>query len=197
MKHLLQLTLAVIIALGATMPIQAQESADKPARVDALKITFLSWATGSSKLSWEHALPSLGQTTELCVGLIGAGNDKYDNDPRGLTLRYGHKFFVGSYDPARPFDGFYLRPEAIYSRFNYTHTLPGTRTLAQMGSLIATVGYQRTWGRFVADVWVGGGYAFGTPAETGYHHGFQLLDHLGLHNDNVALSFSIRVGWCF
>lgn len=197
MKQLLQLALATLLLLGAATPSWAQSQADKPTRVDALKITFLSWGTGSSKLSWEHALPSLGQTTEICAGWIGAGYDKYDNNPRGLTLRYGHKFFVGGYDPARPFDGFYLRPEAIYSRFHYTHSLSGTRSLAEMGSFIATVGYQRTWGGFVADLWVGGGYAFGTPAETGYHHGFQLLDHLGLRNDNVALSFSIRVGWCF
>lgn len=164
---------------------------------DAIKITFLSWATGSTKLSWEHALPNIKQTTEACVSLIGAGYDKYGNNPLGFTVRYGHKFFVGKYSPLRPMDGFYVRPEFIYSHYHYDASSTGERTLAQMGTLLATAGYQRTFGNFIIDGWFGGGYALGTPAETGYHHGFQLLDHFGLRNDNIALSFSIRVGWCF
>jgi hypothetical protein len=47
------------------------------------------------------------------------------------------------------------------------------------------------------DSWVGAGVAFGVPCETGYHHGFQLWDFLGSKNDNIALSFSIRLGWTF
>ena len=164
---------------------------------DALKITFLSWATGSTKLSWEHALVEHKQSAEICASLIGAGYDKYHNRPLGFTLRYGHKFFVGDYSAERPLDGFYLRPEAIFSRYHYDARVTGTRTLAQMGALLATAGYQRTFGRFLVDAWFGGGYAFGEPAETGYHHGFALLDHFGLKNDNVAFSFSIRLGWCF
>ncbi|MBR6648025.1 MAG: hypothetical protein IKL29_01445 [Bacteroidaceae bacterium] len=38
--------------------------------------------------------------------------------------------------------GFYLRPEAIYSHYKYTHSVTGERTLAQMGALLGTVGYQ-------------------------------------------------------
>ena len=38
---------------------------------------------------------------------------------------------------------------------------------------------------------------FGTPADTGYHHGFQVWDWFGTRNDHIALSFSIRLGWCF
>lgn len=166
-------------------------------RDDAIKITFLSWATGSTKISWEHAFPKSRQTGEVCASLIGAGYDKYHNNPLGFTLRYGHKFFVGDYCSQRPFDGFYLRPELIFSRYHYDAAATGERTLARMGTLIATAGYQRTFGRFIVDGWFGGGYAFGTPADTGYHHGFQLLDHFGLQNDNIAFSFSIRVGWCF
>lgn len=48
---------------------------------------------------------------------------------------------------------------------------------------------------FIADAWVGGGYALGTPAETGYHHGFQLWNWFNTRNDNIALSFSIRLGF--
>lgn len=31
-------------------------------------------------------------------------------------------------------------------------------------------------------------------AETGYHHGFQLWRWFGRRNDNIAMSFSIRIG---
>lgn len=183
----------VVALLVATSSLSAQQEV----RPNAIKFTFLSWGSGSTKISYERALPTIKQSAEICASLIGAGYDKYHNRPLGFTLRYGHKFFVGDYSQVRPLDGFYLRPEAIFSRYHYDARATGERTLAQMTALLATVGYQRTWGRFIADFWAGGGYAFGTPAETGYHHGFQLLDYFGLKDDNIALSFSIRLGWCF
>lgn len=187
--------IAVVALLLITLatPVMAQEGA----KLNAVKITFLSWATGSTKISYERALPEWRQSGEICASLISAGYDKYHNNPLGFTLRYGHKFFVGDYSTERPFDGFYLRPEVIFSRYHYDAAATGNRTLAEMGTLLATAGYQKTWGRFIADAWFGGGYALGTPAETGYHHGFALLDHFGLKNDNIAFSFSIRVGFLF
>lgn len=172
-------------------------SAQQNVYPNAIKFTFLSWTSGSTKISYERALPEIRQSMEMCASLICAGYDKYHNQPLGFTLRYGHKFFVGNYSESRPLDGFYLRPEAVFSRYHYNSHSTNSRTLAQMTALLATVGYQMTFGRFLADAWVGGGYAFGIPAETGYHHGFQLLDYFGLKNDNIALSFSIRLGWCF
>lgn len=185
--------LSILLAtLLLVLPHQvcAQEQGYK----NAVKITFLSWATGSTKLSYERALPHK-QSAELCASLISAGYDKYHNDPFGFTLRYGHKFFIGN-QPRGPLSGFYVRPEAIYSRYRYT-SQSGNRQLAAMGTLLATAGYQTSWGRFLVDGWFGGGPAVGTPAETGYHHGFQLWKWLGTHNDNIAMSFSIRIGYCF
>lgn len=162
---------------------------------NALKITFLSWSTGSTKISYEKALPQLKQSAEICTSLISAGYDKYKNDPLGFTLRYSHKFFVGSYDVEKPLQGAYIRPEIIYSDYKYTHSQTGLRTPARMCALLGTVGYQHCFGRFIVDGWVGGGYAFGKASETGYHHGFQLWKWLGKRNDNIALSFSIRIGY--
>ena len=161
---------------------------------NAVKITFLSWLSGSSKISYERALPKCAQSSEICASVIGAGYDKYKNRPLGFTLRYGHKFFVAGYKTDRPLMGFYLRPEVIYSHYDYTHSVTGARTPSRMGSILATVGYQLCVKRFIADVWVGGGYAFGTPAETEYYHGFQTWNWFGCHNKNIALSFSIRLG---
>ncbi|MBR2319008.1 MAG: hypothetical protein IKA52_04955 [Bacteroidaceae bacterium] len=53
-----------------------------------------------------------------------------------------NKFFIAGYTPEKPLMGFYLRPEAIYSHYKYTHSVTGERTLAQMGALLGTVGYQ-------------------------------------------------------
>lgn len=184
----------LLLALALTT---SSLSAQERVYPNAVKLTFLSWGSGSTKISYERAFAEWKQSSEICASLIGAGYDKYHNNPIGFTLRYGHKFFVGEYSPSKPLDGFYLRPEAIFSHYHYDRASDGARTLASMGALLATVGYQKTFGRFIADAWVGGGYAFGTPAETGYHHGFQLLDYFGLKNDNIALSFSIRLGWCF
>ena len=185
-----KLLLTLLILGGLATTTQAQtEGYNK-----AIKITFLSWATGSTKVSYEYALP-LHQSGEVCASLICAGYDKYQNDPLGFTLRYGHKFFL-TQEEKGPLCGFYLRPEAIYSRYHYT-SANGNRRLAAMGTLLATAGYQTTFGRLILDGWFGGGPAVGIPAETGYHHGFQLWQWLGTHNDNIAMSFSIRVGYCF
>ena len=171
--------------------------------LNSIKITFLSWTSGSTKVSYERALPNLHQSGEICASLISAGYDKYSNDPLGFTLRYGHKFFLSQGDLS--LKGFYLRPELIYSHYNYTCTntalhsckASGSREKAAMGALLGTFGYQYLYKRFLADFWVGAGYALGTPADTGYHHGFQLWDYFGTSHDNIALSFSIRLGICF
>lgn len=182
--------LATIISLASVA--NAQESYK-----NAVKITFLSWISGSTKISYERALPKYKQSSEICASLIGAGYDKYKNDPLGFTVRYSHKFFVAGYNEAKPLMGFYLRPEVMYSHYDYTHSVTSLRTPARMGAVMATLGYQLCVKRFIADAWAGGGYAFGTPAETGYHHGFQLWKWFGKQNDNIAMSFSIRLGVLF
>ena len=170
-----------------------EAKATNPKR-NAIKLTFLSWTSGSTKISYERAFKNTRQSGELCGSVIGAGYDKYHNKPLGFTVRYGHKFFLAGYKPEKPLMGFYLRPELLYSHYNYTHSQTQLRTPARMGALLGTVGYQLCLGHFIADAWVGGGYALGTPAETGYHHGFQLWNWFNTKNDNIAMSFSIRLG---
>ena len=201
--------LTIILILGALVIMSMKSASAGNSRyeqenyLNSIKITFLSWTSGSTKLSYERALPNWHQSSELCASLISAGYDKYHNNPLGFTLRYGHKFFIHQGDVS--LKGFYLRPELIYSRYNYTCTNTGlhkcraseSREKAAMGALLGTFGYQYLYKRFLADFWVGAGYALGTPADTGYHHGFQLWDYFGTSHDNIALSFSIRLGLCF
>ena len=201
MKKLFTLVFLCLVSFLLTSKVHAATYAETSDRsvVDyqnSLKITFLSWLSGSTKLSYERALPQLNQSGEICASLICAGYDKYDNDPLGFTVRYGHKFFLPDND-GLSLKGFYLRPEVIYSHYNYTSKVDGARTLANMGSLLGTFGYQYVYGRFLADFWVGGGYAIGNAAETNYHHGFELWHWFGRTNTNIAMSFSIRLGICF
>lgn len=163
---------------------------------NSFKITFLSWISGSTKLSYERAFPNIRQSGELCASIIGAGHDKYKNDPKGYTMRYGHKFFMNE-EQKRSLMGFYLRPEVVYSHYHYTSSVDGLRTLSNETAFLGTFGYQYVYKRFLADFWVGGGYAMGTPAETYYHHGFELWHFFNTENTNIALSFSIRLGICF
>ncbi len=185
MKKFVMSLLCLLAALSANASNNYQ---------NAVKITFLSWVTGSTKVSYERVLPRR-QTAELCGSIIGAGYDKFRNQPAGFTVRYAHKFFVGDYEGG--LTGFYLRPEAIYSHYDYNARVTGLRTSARMVSLLATVGYQVAYGRFLVDAWAGIGPAFGTAAETSYHHGFALWNLFGSQSDNIALSFSVRLGYCF
>ena len=187
MRKLVLCMLVLFVLVGR---ISAAENYD-----NAVKVTFLSWVTGSTKISFERVL-SNRQSAEICTSMIGAGFDKFQNKPLGFTLRYSHKFFLGN-NYHGGLKGFYVRPEAIYSHYNYNAQETLLRTPARMGALLATTGYQVNFNRFLVDAWVGGGYAFGTPAETGYHHGFALWNVMGTKNDNIALSFSIRLGFCF
>ena len=185
----------IVVALLLMVVALPQRVVASEPYTNALKITFLSWSTGSTKLSYEKALPEYKQSAEIRSSLISAGYDKYQNDPLGFTLRYSHKFFIGPYDVNKPLQGAYLRPEIIYSDYKYTHSATGLRTPARMCALLGSVGYQHCFNRIVVDGWVGGGLAFGRASETGYHHGFQLWKWFGKRNDNIALSFSIRIGY--
>ena len=199
MKLYLRFTLVLIMLLSAASVRAERNELEKPQSPDYLnsvKITFLSWITGSTKISYERAFPKIRQSGEICGSLICAGYDRYRNRPLGFTVRYGHKFFLPDRD-GLSLKGFYLRPELMYSHYYYNHSVTHGRSLASMGALMGTVGYQYVYKRFLADFWAGGGYAFGDPAETGYHHGFKLWNWFGTYNPNIAMSFSIRLGICF
>lgn len=190
--------LLFVVLLFASNCMQAKQPALYPEKDyrNSFKITFLSWISGSTKISYERAFANIRQSGELCTSLIGAGRDKYNNDPKGFTMRYGHKFFMNE-NQKKSLMGFYLRPEIIYSHYSYNRQAGGMRTMAKSTAFIGTFGYQYVHKRFLADFWVGGGYAAGTPAETYYHHGFELWHFFNSVNTDIALSFSIRLGYCF
>ena len=190
--------LLLIVLLLASNCMQAKQPSLYPEKDyrNSFKITFLSWISGSTKISYERAFANVRQSGEFCTSLIGLGHDKYNNEPKGFTMRYGHKFFMNE-NQKKSLMGFYLRPEIIYSHYSYNRQVDGMRTLAKSTAFLGTFGYQYVHKRFLADFWVGGGYAAGTPAETYYHHGFELWHFFNSVNTDIALSFSIRLGYCF
>lgn len=190
--------LLLIVLLFASNCMQAKQPSLYPEKDyrNSFKITFLSWISGSTKISYERAFANVRQSGEFCTSLIGAGRDKYNNNPKGFTMRYGHKFFMNE-KQKKSLMGFYLRPEIVYSHYSYNRQVDGMRTLAKSTAFLGTFGYQYVHKRFLADFWVGGGYAAGTPAETYYHHGFELWHFFNSVNTDIALSFSIRLGYCF
>lgn len=190
--------LLFVVLLFASNCMQAKQPALYPEKDyrNSFKITFLSWISGSTKISYERAFANIRQSGEFCTSLIGAGRDKYNNNPKGFTMRYGHKFFMNE-NQKKSLMGFYLRPEIVYSHYSYNRQADGMRTLAKSTAFLGTFGYQYVHKRFLADFWVGGGYAAGTSAETYYHHGFELWHFFNSVNTDIALSFSIRLGYCF
>ena len=199
-RNIPKLLVTAMLVIFCVADLQAEshikEKPTQPDYLNSVKITFLSWISGSTKISYERAFPEVRQSGEICGSLICAGYDKYKNNPLGFTVRYGHKFFVHDND-GLSLKGFYLRPEIIYSHYNYEHSMTGARTLSSMTALLATAGYQYVYKRFLADFWFGGGYALGQSSETGYYHGFESWHWFGGYNPNIAMSFSIRLGICF
>ena len=168
---------------------------DVSAKRNAIKATFLSWFSGSSKISYERAVFG-NQTMEMTVGYIGLGFDKYKNNPEGYTVRYAHKYMLSG-NKVKPLNGFYMRPELIYSHFHYDAKDISERKLSEMGSVVFTAGYQCVINKFIVDAYFGSGYAFGNECDTHYQHGFSLWDYFGTYNKNIAMTFGVKVGFCF
>ena len=185
----------LILLLGICFSVADVSAKETFTAHNAIKTTFLSWFSGSFKISYERAVLR-NQTMEATVGYIGFGGDKFDNHPKGYTVRYAHKFMLFG-NQRQALNGFYLRPELIYSRFHYDTKESRERKLSNMGSALFSFGYQYVLQRLVIDTFLGSGYAFGNEADTNYQHGFALLDYFGAHHKNLAITFGVKLGVCF
>ncbi len=155
-----------------------------------LKVTFLSFVTGSTKLSYERFLFK-NQTIELTAGIIGWGNDKFKVSPDGGIVRLAYKFILEK--TQNDFmQGFYLRPEIAYTSFDYDSKEFALRRInSSMGTLMGTIGYQKCSDIFVFDGFVGAGVGVGNPTESNYHHSF--IDV----NQYLTLTFGMKIGFAF
>jgi len=154
---------------------------------NAIKITFLSFITGSTKVTYERATFP-GQSFEITGGIIGWGYDKFKVNPKGGLLRLSYKFMFFSKSLA-PLNGFYVKPELAFSHFKYNASTG--RTLSSWGTIMGCAGYQWSKKWFILDGFAGIGVGMGTPTELQYHHGF--IDRLQC----VTLTFGVKVGVAF
>lgn len=160
---------------------------------NALKTTFLSFATGSAKLTYERSVLH-NQSIEITGGYIGVGFDGQHNHPRGGLFRYAHKFIL-SYNPYYPLDGLYFKPEFALSSFKYDIKEISLldeieRINSTMGTLMACFGYQFGKKPFTFDSFIGVGGALGSECDTNYQHGFILYKTCKY----VSLTFGMKLG---
>jgi hypothetical protein len=175
---------ALTLLLLATAMLQAQEGSRK----NAIKTTFLSFITGSAKLTYERAtLPR--QSLELTGGIIGVGYDKLKVNPKGGLFRMAYKF-IRANDLGAPLSGLYFKPEYAVSIFDYESENSG-RIRSSMHTMLANVGYQRVINVLVVDGFAGAGVGFGKPTELRYHHGF--IERYGW----LTLTFGMKIGVAF
>ncbi len=167
--------------LLATAALQAQPN-------HAIKTTFLSFFTGSTKLSYEHAtFPQ--QSLEVTGGIIGVGHDKFKVNPKGGLFRMAYKF-IRANDLNAPLSGLYFKPEYAVSVFDYDSENSG-RVNSSMHTMLANIGYQWAANVLVLDGFAGAGVGFGKPTELRYHHGF--IERFGW----LTLTFGVKVGVAF
>ena len=181
-KNLLFLFLFSIV-ISSSINIYATERVYN----NAVKITFLSFITGSTKVTYERAtFPN--QSFEITAGVIGWGYDKFKVNPKGGLLRLSYKFIFFS-KPVTPLSGFYVKPELAFSHFKYNASTE--RTVSSWVTLMGCTGYQWSKKWFIIDGFVGAGVGLGNRTELKYHHGF--IDRLKC----VTLTFGVKVGVAF
>ena len=184
-----KLSVAVILFLFcATLYSQ-----DVSPRKNTLKTTFLSFYTGSAKLTYERAIFS-NQSIEVTGGVIGVAFDAKHNEPSGSLFRYAHKFIFSGHSQY-PLNGMYVKPEFALSNFHYNNAMENTqRDKSTMGALMGCFGYQWAKRRLVLDGFVGAGGALGKACDTHYQHGFILWGLSDAHSKHIALTFGAKVG---
>ncbi|MEG1556572.1 MAG: hypothetical protein RR356_07610 [Bacteroidales bacterium] len=182
MKKIVSVFLALFFAM--TM-LNAQQRDHK----NAFKTTFLSFYTGSAKLTYERAV-KLGQSFEITGGGIGLGYDSFGMKPKGALFRFAYKFI---FFPQEHFllNGLYLKPELAISCFSYDAVEAVGRKMSNMGTLMACVGYQWAKKIFIAEGFVGMGVGYGNDSDYEYHHGF--VDRFGW----LTFTFGLKVGFTF
>jgi hypothetical protein len=187
MKKKIPVLLLIFISICSSIQIYAQERAYH----NAFKITFLSFLTGSTKVTYERATFSR-QSLEITVGVIGWGYDKFKVHPKGGLLRVSYKFILYS-KSSEPLNGFYIKPEFAFSHFkhNIFTEEKNDRTLSSWGTLMGCTGYQFTRKWLVLDGFIGVGAGIGTPTPLRYHHGF--IDRM----KHVTFTFGLKFGIAF
>ena len=172
-----------LLFLFLTTLLQAQQDI-KPVYKNTIKTTFLSYITGSSKITYERAIFPR-QSFEITGGIIGVGYDKLKINSKGGLFRAAYKFMF-----SQSLNGSFIKSEYAFSSF-YFDSKNAERTHSNMQTIMCNIGYQQIIKRFVSEGFLGAGVGWGNHTELNYHHGY--IDCYGW----LTLSFGIRVGLAF
>ncbi len=187
-------TFPLFVMIILSMSLQAQDAQMSAMRKNAFKTTFLSFFTGSAKLTYERATVE-HQSFELTGGVIGVGGDKFDMNPKGGLFRAAYKFMF-SQPENTALDGLYIKPEYAISFFD--HDMPDHERLhSSKQTVMSCFGWQWSANMMIFDGFVGAGVGWGNPSEADnpdrlrYHHGF--IERFSW----LTLTFGLKFGLAF
>jgi hypothetical protein len=173
---------------------------------NAAKINFLSPLNGSLWLGYERSVKP-GQSFEVELGIIGAGFDVAEQNPRGVGLKGGYKFiktpdfYMKGMRYSHILKGGYIKPELIITNYSadvYVYD-PNTweesleRVNTTGGAVMINLGKQWIYSDvFLLDLYFGIGYGFSSDRDVN-QYGF-----VGGNSDvPIAFSAGMKIGGLF
>lgn len=181
-------------------------------RKNAIKVDFLSPATGNTTFSYERSLrPS--RSVEASLGIIGLGVDNADRNPGGFFMKFGYKFikdpdfYIRGMQYAHLLKGSYVKPEIAFGYMkrdyyvwedswdangNWIGREYNDRREAFSGTIQLVLGKQWVFDNFfLIDLYGGVGYGFYTDDEAGYYYGYTIADE----SFPVSVSAGLKIGF--
>jgi hypothetical protein len=148
-------------------------------RKNAFKFHFFSPVFGATAFTYERSLKP-GSSIEAGVGIIGLGQDVYDEHASGVYFNVGYKFikdpdfYLKGMRYAHVLKGAYFKPEIALSTYNQKNNMlwngssyTNTNDNVMVGAFILNVGKQWVFAnRFLVDWYVGGGYGISMSGES-------------------------------
>jgi len=181
-------------------------------RKNAIKVDFLSPATGNTTFSYERSLKP-GRSVEGSLGIIGLGVDNADRNAGGLFVKFGYKFikdpdfYLRGMQYAHLLKGSYVKPEIALGYMkrdyyvwtdkwdnngNWIGNEFTERREAFSGTIQLVLGKQWVFDNvFLIDLYGGVGYGFYTDDEAGYYYGYSIADE----SFPISVSAGLKIGF--
>jgi hypothetical protein len=172
---------------------------------NAVKINFLSPLAGTFYVGYERSIKP-GQSFEGEIGIIGAGFDVADVNPRGVIVRAGYKFiktpnfYMKGMRYSHLLKGIYVKPELIFATYGFDQTTVdfngfggNERITTTSGAIMLDLGWQTVFSDvFLIDLFFGLGYGFSTNVDV------NAFGFIGGNEDfPIAVAGGLKIGFLF
>lgn len=172
-------------------------------RKNAIKFDFLSPFSSFAEFTYERNLKP-GSAIEGSLGIIGFGNDIFENNASGVFGKFGYKFikdpdfYLRGMRYAHILKGSYIKPELALTYFKYDkdNYYNGTMTRESVFGGSAHLIFGQQWvfnNRFGVDLYSGIGYGFSTTKDKYQHYAFGIIEG----DFRMTWLFGLRVAWLF